>query len=198
MEHLYARLDALRQKLTDEAFLENRGLSNEVGLYIFRYPPQEEMAVRAFMQGLCREMDGSAGKCRILFFDLYEILLGICRDRRILERIPQMEAQRGGAFTLAQIQKLAPPEAYVQRMQYPDHRPGDVVMIAGVGRVASAPNTFSTSMNIDEFLPICQSAPNPRSYHVPRFSTAYDRELPRPLRVTFWPPLNSCITSALM
>lgn len=135
MEHLYARLDALRQKLTDEAFLENRGLSNEVGLYIFRYPPQEEMAVRAFMQGLCREMDGSAGKCRILFFDLYEILLGICRNRRILERIPQMEAQRGGAFTLAQIQKLAPPEAYVQRMQYPDHRPGDVVMIAGVGRV---------------------------------------------------------------
>ena len=44
-----------------------------------------------------------------------------------------MEAQRGAEFMLRQIQRVAPPEAYIERMKYPDHRTGDVVMIAGDG-----------------------------------------------------------------
>ena len=82
-----------------------------------------------------RRYTPAACPSRAISFDLYEILLDICRERRILERIPQMEAQRGGAFTLAQIQRIAPPEAYIERMQYGEHRRGDVVMISGVGRV---------------------------------------------------------------
>ena len=38
---------------------------------------------------------------------------------------------------LRQIQRVAPPEAYIERMKYPDHQTGDVVMISGVGRVYS-------------------------------------------------------------
>ena len=135
MRNIYARLDALREKLSDEAFLENKGLSNEVGLYVFAYLPDEEMPVRHFLHTIAEEMNGADGGCRIIARDLYDILLEICRERRILERIPQMEAQRGEAFMLQQIQRVAPPEAYVQRMQYGGHRRGDVVMISGVGRV---------------------------------------------------------------
>ena len=38
MNGILTRLDALRAKLTDYDFLSNKGLSNEVGLYIFAYP----------------------------------------------------------------------------------------------------------------------------------------------------------------
>ena len=133
MQKILTRLDLLREKLADAAFLSNQGLSNEVGLYVFAFRPEEEMPVRHFLRTIS---EGSA-QCgfRAISFDLYDILLDICRERRILERIPQMEAQRGSAFTLAQIQRIAPPEAYIAHMQYGEHRHGDVVMISGVGRV---------------------------------------------------------------
>lgn len=134
MQDIMTRLDSLRRRLTDEAFLANRGLSNEVGLYVFAYPPNEEMAVRRFIDEI-RRTDGEQGQCRMIVYDLYAILLEICRERRILERIPQMEAQRGAEFMLKQIQRVAPPEAYVEHMKYEDHHRGDVVIITGVGRV---------------------------------------------------------------
>ena len=100
MQNILSRLDLLREKLTDTAFLSNQGLSNEVGLYVFAYRPEAEMPVRYFLRSISEESaDGQCG-FRAISFDLYEILLDICRERRILERIPQMEAQRGGAFTL--------------------------------------------------------------------------------------------------
>lgn len=135
MKNILTRLDALREKLTDEAFLSNQGLSNEVGLYVFAYSPKDEMPVRHFLRTICKDAPGSPGGYRVLSYDLYEILLAICRERRVLERIPQLEAQRGEAFARTQIQRIAPPEAYVQRMTYGEHRHGDVVMISGVGRV---------------------------------------------------------------
>lgn len=128
------RLDSLRKRLTDEAFLANRGLSNEVGLYVFAYSPKEEMAVRHFVEELKRA-GGEQGQCRTIIYDLYEILIEICSQRRILDRIPPMELQRGAEFMLKQIQRVASPEAYVEHMKYDDHRPGDVVVITGVGRV---------------------------------------------------------------
>ena len=71
----------------------------------------------------------------MIFYDLYEILLDICRERRILDRIGQMEKQRGQEFMRQQIQRIAPPQAYVDKMKYESHRAGDVVIIGGVGRV---------------------------------------------------------------
>lgn len=135
MQNILARLDALRDKLSDKDFLSNRGLSNEVGMYVFAHKPEEEMEVRHFLKSVSAELNGSSGKCHVIVYDLYDILLDICNDRRILERIPQMETQRGADFMLKQIQRVAPPEAYVERMKYDDHRLGDVVLISGVGRV---------------------------------------------------------------
>ena len=135
MENILSRLDALRARLADEAFLCNQGLSNEVGLYVFAYAPKDEMTVRRFLRVIREDSAAACGEQRILTFDLYEILLNICRERRVLERIPQLEAQRGASFAIQQIQRIAPPEAYIERMRYDDHRYGDVVMISGVGRV---------------------------------------------------------------
>ena len=52
MSVILNRLDSLRHKIQDPDFLCNRGLSNEVGIYIFAYHPEEEMAVRHFLSEL--------------------------------------------------------------------------------------------------------------------------------------------------
>lgn len=131
MSVILNRLDAFRKKIQEPDFLANKGLSNEVGLYIFSYQPEDEIAVRHFLE----EMKEVQNVPRIIFYDLYEILMDICRDRRIIDRIPAMEAQRGSAFMMNQIQRIAPPEAYIERMKYQPHQYGDVVVISGIGRV---------------------------------------------------------------
>ena len=45
-EDLTARLNRIIPKLQDPAFLANEGIGNEIGFYIFDYPPDQEMAVR--------------------------------------------------------------------------------------------------------------------------------------------------------
>ena len=131
MVELSARLDQLRSHLSDESFLRGKGLSNEVSIYIFAYHPADAIQVRFFVREVCTQQPG----CHIIHYDLYDILMDICRERRILDRIPQMEAQKGHNFIVSQIQRIAPPEAYVEHMKYAPHQPGDVVFITGVGRV---------------------------------------------------------------
>lgn len=131
MSMILNRLDSLRHKIQDPDFLCNRGLSNEVGIYIFAYHPEEEMAVRHFLSELKEKQQYP----RILLYDLYDVLMDISKDRRILDRIPSMEVQRGSSFMMRQIQRVATPEAYIERMKYQPHEYGDVVMISGIGRV---------------------------------------------------------------
>ena len=38
-------LDRISERLSEEAFLTNKGLSNEVGIHIFRYDPEDEITV---------------------------------------------------------------------------------------------------------------------------------------------------------
>ena len=40
------RLNQIIPKLEDRAFLANEGIGNEIGFYIFDYPPEDELAVR--------------------------------------------------------------------------------------------------------------------------------------------------------
>lgn len=135
MDSIEKRLDRIRTRFSDEGFLTNKGLSNEVGLYIFSYSPNDEMAVRAFITSLKNEVNAPASTRRILHYDLYDVLLDILRSRRLLDRIPQKEAQIGQQALLGHIQKIAGPEAYVERLRYDDHRKGDIVLISGIGKV---------------------------------------------------------------
>ena len=129
------RLDAARARFLDDGFLHNRGLSNEAALHVFQYSPKDEMIVRAFVDTLQISFDGQKVPCRIIHFDLFDILLDILRERRILDRIPEMEQKRGSAFIQNQIKNVAKADTFIQHMQYGEHHPGDVLVMTGVGRV---------------------------------------------------------------
>lgn len=131
MEELKKKLDLIRARLSDEDFLSNKGLGNEVGIHVFCYNPGYEQAVAYSVQQL------KAGKndvFRIVEFDLYKIFLGICEEKRILKNIPVTEQRKGGAYLLEQLQAVASPAAFAEKMKIaPRH--GDVVFITGVGKV---------------------------------------------------------------
>ena len=132
MNKILEQLEQIPQRFSDETFLTNKGLSNEVGIHVFCYEPKEELFVRNFFENLQKQQDLPF---RLVVRDLYRIFLQICEEKRILKTIPSMEEKKGTEFLMHQLQKIATPEAFVEKMQYEPHNYGDILLITGVGKV---------------------------------------------------------------
>lgn len=132
MEDILKNLARISARLSEPAFLANKGLSNEVGIHVFCYDPKDEMTVRAYFEGLRNQADVPY---RLIERDLYQIFLSICEEKHILKSIPNMEDRKGKEYLQDQLQKVATPEAFVEKMKYGPHASGDVLLITGVGKV---------------------------------------------------------------
>lgn len=132
MSEIRKNLDTVKERFSDEVFLSNKGLSNEVGIHVYCYEPNEEMIVREYFSNLKEQDDLTF---RLIECDLYKIFLQICEEKRILKTIPAMEKKKGPEGLLKQLQKIASPEVFVQHMQYEPHQHGDILLITGVGKV---------------------------------------------------------------
>ena len=132
MEDVMSSLNKVSARLSEDAFLANKGLSNEVGLHVFCYDPKDELTVRAYFENLKKKTDVPY---RLIECDLYKIFLRICAEKHILKSIPNMEERKGKEYLLEQLQKVATPEAFVDKMRYEPHQHGDILLISGVGKV---------------------------------------------------------------
>ena len=132
MSKLTERLDALRELVQSQGFLNGDGLSNEVNIRIFCYEAEDEMIVQHFLQQLVSDPDLG---CHLIECNLYRIFLDICEEMGVQDEIPEMEDEEGSDFLLEQLQAFATPDAFVEKMQYSQHRPGDVLLLTGVGDV---------------------------------------------------------------
>lgn len=133
LEEDFARL---RAKLSDPMFLANKGIGNEIGFFVFPYDASREDEVRARMAALVSLSDEGKLPCRTVHRDLWDVFLQICEQRRILDKISDLERRRGSRVLLDRLQKIATPEAFVQAMDYEPHEPGrDVLLVTGVGKV---------------------------------------------------------------
>ena len=78
MNTLEERLDKAEAMIKKPSFRKNKGLGNEVGYYIFDYPPEQELLVRERVE-----------------FDLYEIIIEILKEKGYLEKCYEFEKKRG-------------------------------------------------------------------------------------------------------
>ena len=134
-QDLEAAFDRIRARFADPGFLANRGLGNEVGFYVLPYDAAQENEIRARTASLTAESQSGRLPYRIVHRDLWDVFTQICEQRRILDRIPDLETRRGTPALLDRMQKIATPEAFVTAMDYEPHEPGrDVLLITGVGK----------------------------------------------------------------
>ena len=132
MQTIEQRLDQVRALLGNSDFLSGKGLSNEVNIRIFPYDPKDEMAVRHFTEQITTD---TSLPCRIICRNLFEVFLEICEDMGILDEIPNMEDEDGSACLLDEIHQDIDTNEFVDKIDYPDHKQGDVVLLTGVGEV---------------------------------------------------------------
>lgn len=132
MSNIKQDLDRIRERISDPDFLGNKGLSNEVGIHVFCYDPADELIIRDFVSRLKAE---NGTPYRVIECDLYEIFLKLLEDKRVLKSVDGLEEKRGKDYLLAQLQKIATPEAFLEYMKYSPHKTGDVLFLTGVGKV---------------------------------------------------------------
>ena len=130
MSSITERLDELRKRIQEEDFLKGKGLSNEVNIRIFCYDPKNEMVVRYFVEQLS-SMDL---KSNVQIVDLYETFLSICEDKRILNRIPQLEEKLGKEFLEKQFEKTCDAKTFAKKVIDSFDGNNDLLMITGVGK----------------------------------------------------------------
>lgn len=128
--------DRLRERLANEDFLNNRGLANEVGFYVLPYDPSRELEVRRRTAELVAESWGPGSPFRLVERNLWQVFLQICESKKILGKIPALEARRGSDALLSRMQKIATPAVFARTMDYEPHERGrDVLLVTGVGEV---------------------------------------------------------------
>ena len=91
MNTLEERLDKAEAMIKKPSFRKNKGLGNEVGYYIFDYPPEQELLVRERVEYIRKKNEQSDDEYRIVVFDLYEIIIEILKEKGYLEKCYEFE-----------------------------------------------------------------------------------------------------------
>lgn len=101
------KISKIEPKIKEPSFLENKGLSNEVGYYIFDYNPKYELKVRDEVSRLKNKYASDSNySFSIVEFDLYEIIIDILKEKSYLEKVFKFEEKKGIKFTTKAIINL--------------------------------------------------------------------------------------------
>lgn len=130
--NIMERLDKLREKIQDPKFFSGEGLGGEVNIYIFRYSPKDEMAIRNFTEQL---QSDKTLHCNIIEKNLYKIFLDICEKEEILIQLPVVEEEDGKHFILEQIHQIIDGNAFAKEIEIEKIKSGDVLLLTHVGEV---------------------------------------------------------------
>ncbi len=112
--------------------LNNSGLGNEIGFYIFDYPPDEELAVRSHLEKILPEIPR-----KIAVVNLFELVVDYFKKRKILDSALNAQIQKGDAEILRVVkgaldeEKRIAPE-FIRAARPHEH---DLVIMTGVGSV---------------------------------------------------------------
>lgn len=134
MVSIRERLDQILGKIKSPYFLENKGLGNEIGFYIFDYDPGDELLVREHVTYLKDALNQETSGRKIIEFDLYEMMLDLLKREGVLDDLSQLENEQGSKYLLEALRDIASPDVYVK--QIAEQADGyDVILITGIGKV---------------------------------------------------------------
>jgi len=111
------RLNQILPKLTSSDLLTNQGLGNEIGFWIFDYPPEEEMAMRAFLQDVVMPALGKHQPAiKAADVNLFDLVIGLLEERKILDKAIEMQRTQGDAKTLESLRRVLKEDKLAERL----------------------------------------------------------------------------------
>ena len=137
MASLEERLDKAEQMIKMPSFRQNKGLGNEVGYYVFDYPPEQELVVReriGYMKARnARSFDGF----KIVVFDLYDLIIDTLEQEGYMDQCYLFEKKKGIDRIVKAVGNLLKIDnedgTIIKHIQ--EHTPKDaVILLTGIGK----------------------------------------------------------------
>jgi len=155
MMTIESRLDKIEEKITNDDFLKNKGLGNEVGYYIFDYAPQHEQIVREHIFYLKNKINRNTSGLKIVEFDLYDMVIAILKDKGYLEKCFEFEKTKGLDYAYQAIIKmlrLSSKSNLLLTHIVENTPPNSVVFITGVGKCYPLVRSHNVLNNLHQIL----------------------------------------------
>lgn len=125
------RLEQLDLEIREPHLLNNQGIGNEIGFYIFDYDPKDELVVSEHLPKLQLSLVDQGVKVRE--FNLYQIILNILEAKKLLHKAIKMEEAQGNGKLKEAISPLLLPERIITYIQESLQGDEDLFLITGVG-----------------------------------------------------------------
>jgi len=134
-DHLRERLNRILPKISSADFLANKGLGNEIGFWVFDYPPEQEIAMRGFIADIL--IPGLAKQQPVLrpaVVNLFELIVDLLEDRKLYDRVLSIQTDKGNDAALAALRPVLKEDKLAQRIASQiDFDQVDMLLLTGVG-----------------------------------------------------------------
>ena len=152
------RLNQILPRLMTQEFLSSRGLGNEIGFWIFDYPPEQEMEMRNFLQTvILPKLDKNTPRIITNAINLFDLVIDFLKERNLLDKVIKMQQEKGNDAILASLRPVLKEDKLAQRIadQIQETSP-DLLIIWGVG---SAYPMLRTHTLLSALHPLLQKTP---------------------------------------
>lgn len=135
------RFDRFRKKIRNPAFQENRGLSNEVGFYIFDYDPKDELFVRNEVEDIAHNSTTASIGANVQMFNLFDGVIRLIDEMGYLQEFIQIEEKDGIDMVIRQINNVLKMgkernlivQYILDHLEHRDER--NIIFLTGVGQI---------------------------------------------------------------
>lgn len=131
------RLNQIIPKLSSSDFLNSKGLGNEIGFWIFDYPPEREMEMRDFLQvTILPNLAKSQPHIHVEAINLFTVVIELLNERNLLEKVIEMQKSKGDEAVLNALRPLLKEDKLAHKLvSHLNLDELDVLILHGVGSV---------------------------------------------------------------
>ena len=135
-DDLNERLNKILGTITAREFLNSSGIGNEIGFYLFDYPPEDELHVREHITWLIEHIPKHKPDLRVKHINLFKLVLEYLKSRNLLTPALTMQRDKGDAALKKALagplheNKLA--NVFAMAAKPEEH---DLILVSGVGSV---------------------------------------------------------------
>lgn len=139
MDTIKEKFAKLKEKMHNDDFQMNAGLSNEVGYYVFSYDAKQELVVRKYISEFEKDMTLATSGFKIQEFNIFDILLDVIDQFGYRDAFIEMEKDEGINEVSLQVNNiLEMSENNNVIVQYVNNRLTDdktIIFLTGIGQV---------------------------------------------------------------
>jgi len=127
------RLNKIRDRVNEPNFLNNKGLGNEIGFYVFDYPPEDELIVRDGVETSVMAL--SKAGLRIQVVNLFTLVIGMLEKKKLIDKVMKIESKQGSERMLSKLAPMIKKEKVAAEIVNQLDPKSDAIFLTGIGNI---------------------------------------------------------------